>query len=227
MILDEAMLEFLNHSKSHGLFRFYTWSEPTLSIGYFQNVSLIRRLQERSNITLPIVRRITGGGMVRHGADLTLSLAFRRQDPLCQATVKESYRLVHEAIQTGLSALFPALSMQQTGSIPLGRDEQRVCFDAPTCYDLVLNGRKVVGSSQRRTAHGLLHQTTIRLPVENPMSLAERVVEGFRKAWGADLRLSKNFEYAKESVARMEERYRSYEWSDLGKKRQVFLIGEV
>src|SRR5437867_11338218 len=71
MAADEALLDRAIAGRA-GL-RFYTWSEPTLSLGYFQ------RATERLNVDnlsgLPFVRRLTGGGAIAHHHELTYGLA--------------------------------------------------------------------------------------------------------------------------------------------------------
>src|SRR5690242_18095105 len=72
MAIDEALLESAAGGGPLTL-RFYQWSEPTLSLGYFQ------RYEDRSlhpaSLDCPIVRRPTGGGAILHDKELTYSLA--------------------------------------------------------------------------------------------------------------------------------------------------------
>src|ERR1700761_7523358 len=71
MALDEALLEAMPRLLKPVL-RFYGWTEPAVSFGYFQKYSEI----ERTTLLRPLVRRPTGGGLVPHDADWTYSLAF-------------------------------------------------------------------------------------------------------------------------------------------------------
>ena len=72
MAADEALL----HSASAGgvaSIRFYGWSEPTLSLGYFQPAA--DRLADPMLAKLPWVRRATGGAALVHHHEVTYGLA--------------------------------------------------------------------------------------------------------------------------------------------------------
>ena len=71
MAIDEAMLDFADEQRAVVL-RLYRWAEPTLSLGYFQNIS--DRLSHLPSSDLLMVRRATGGGAIVHHHDLTYSL---------------------------------------------------------------------------------------------------------------------------------------------------------
>src|SRR5262245_22602381 len=53
--------------------RFYTWSEPTLSLGYFQ--AHVERLADPLLAEVAWVRRPTGGAAILHDRELTYALA--------------------------------------------------------------------------------------------------------------------------------------------------------
>merc|ERR1712146_669205 len=59
MAIDEMLLRQSSMSASPTL-RFYFWDRPTVSLGYFQ--SLNAREAHAPSLTLPLVRRATGGG---------------------------------------------------------------------------------------------------------------------------------------------------------------------
>ncbi len=71
MAADEALLE----SAAAGVasWRFYTWAEPTVSLGYFQPESL--RLTDPKLSQLPWVRRPSGGAALIHDQEVTYALA--------------------------------------------------------------------------------------------------------------------------------------------------------
>src|SRR5688500_17905926 len=71
MAVDEALLQWVA-SWTRPVLRFYSWSEPAATFGYFQKYTEI----ERMTSLRPLVRRPTGGGLVPHDADWTYSLVF-------------------------------------------------------------------------------------------------------------------------------------------------------
>src|SRR3954466_13766550 len=72
MALDDVMLEHAVEGVAS--LRFYLWSEPTLSLGYFQKAE--DRGVNPALAALPWLRRATGGDAILHGdGDITYSLA--------------------------------------------------------------------------------------------------------------------------------------------------------
>src|SRR5579883_966589 len=71
MASDEVMLE--SAAAGAASIRFYRWSQPTLSLGYFQREA-VRRSDPRL-ARLPFVRRATGGAALVHDNELTYAIA--------------------------------------------------------------------------------------------------------------------------------------------------------
>ncbi len=176
MAADEALLQEAPARKTP-LLRCYAWSRPAVSIGYVQTL-------EAAPAGYAAVRRPTGGGVVYHDYDFTFSVTFPMGHWLTGLDRMASYNWLNRSLQRALESLgFPAqLSAQE---IPHQVDRARmVCFTNPTRYDLLLEGRKIAGSAQRRTADGLLHQASLHwgrpLPVERP-ALTEALRQGLRE----------------------------------------------
>jgi len=75
MAMDEALLEAMPRF-GQPVLRFYGWSEPAATFGYFQKFAEVERLTKLR----PLIRRPTGGGLVPHDADWTYSLVFPAGD---------------------------------------------------------------------------------------------------------------------------------------------------
>lgn len=103
---------------------------------------------------LGFVRRPTGGRGVPHEHELTYSVIVPEAHPEMPSTVTEAYRVISEGILKG----FHALGMEAYFAVPKTAEERdslknprsAVCFDAPSWYELVVEGRKVAGSAQTR-----------------------------------------------------------------------------
>ena len=122
--------------------RFYTWDEPTLSLGYFQPHT------ERWP-GVGWVRRTTGGDAILHHHEITYCLALPAG---LQWQTSESWLCrFHHVVGRALKQFDI-----ETRSVVCG-EEQRLgpflCFQHQTPADLAINGHKVVGSAQRRP-HG-------------------------------------------------------------------------
>lgn len=177
MALDEVLLE--SPILARPTLRFYSWSKETLSIGYFQGISSVIQSQRCRERGLDVVRRITGGGQVRHGTDLTFSMILGNEETAFSSKASESYKEIHRLILKSLASDYPQLTMS-SASRSLGPRRFSNCFDEPTCFDLMLDGKKVVGSSQRRKRKVWLHQTSIFLMGDMTL-IASRICEGFKR----------------------------------------------
>ncbi len=156
MGLDEALLEA---AETQPTLRLYTWSPDTLSLGYFQRLADVRG-HERAGA---LVRRITGGGAIHHVNELTFSLSAPQDHPLYRGPVAESYERVHAAVADALASAGVAAAPR--GDARLASDDATtgMCFHASTPLDLAWNGRKGVGSAQRRRHGRVLHHGSIKL----------------------------------------------------------------
>jgi len=78
MAIDEVLLQ----SAQRGIttLRFYTWSEPTASLGYFQPHAVLKEIDWPEG--MPWVRRASGGLTLVHHHELTYALAAPMEFPL-------------------------------------------------------------------------------------------------------------------------------------------------
>lgn len=183
MAVDEVLLHRAAHQGLCSL-RFYLWSEPTLSLGYFQ--ALGDRAQHPASQACPVVRRPSGGGAIVHDRELTYAIAVpdgaawaRRRDEL--------YRRVHQALIDllarwgiraslfGISRPAPddapgAVPRESLGhglhgkASPLASDRMPfLCFQRRAPGDVVVGDAKVAGSAQRRLRGAVLQHGSVIL----------------------------------------------------------------
>src|ERR1041384_1070865 len=159
MALDEALLEAAPRLGKPVL-RFYGWTEPAASFGYFQKFAEV----ERAPLLRPLVPRPTAGGIVPHDADWTYSVAFPAGHEWYLLRAEESYRRAHEWIQAAFAQL--GAEMELASSCKQALPGQ--CFAGYEKFDLLWRGNKIAGAAQRRTRAGLLIQGSVQPP---PLSL--------------------------------------------------------
>ncbi|MBU1867581.1 MAG: octanoyltransferase, partial [Candidatus Margulisbacteria bacterium] len=106
-----------------------------------------------------VVIRPTGGGIVFHNeAEVTYSLVIAKDDPSLPAGLIPAYKKISEAVVAGLSGLgLKARISQERQVYPPGG----LCFNYPAEYEVVVNGKKIVGSAQKRGKKALLQQGSI------------------------------------------------------------------
>jgi lipoate-protein ligase A len=156
MAADQALLE--SAAQGVATFRFYAWTEPTLSLGYFQPESA-RHIHEQL-AGLPYVRRPTGGQILVHHHEVTYALALPSGHPWRPDAEKASTWLgrMHLAIADALRSLGVQTEVA-TGS--LGGRGAALCFLQPVAGDILIGAHKIVGSAQRRRRGALLQHGAV------------------------------------------------------------------
>ncbi|MGM9920066.1 MAG: biotin/lipoate A/B protein ligase family protein [Bhargavaea sp.] len=170
MAMDDALLELHSKGLIPPVVRFYEWNPATLSIGYFQKAAEAVDLEKVREMGLGFVRRPTGGRAVLHDRELTYSIIVSESHPDMPETVTEAYRV----ISAGLLEGFRNLGLQAEFAVPASREERdalkqpksAVCFDAPSWYELVVEGRKAAGSAQTRQKGVILQHGAIPVSMD-------------------------------------------------------------
>ncbi|EPD53618.1 hypothetical protein HMPREF1210_00441 [Paenisporosarcina sp. HGH0030] len=170
MALDEALMDWHSDGILPPIVRFYGWAPATLSIGYFQNVQKEINMDAVKEHNLGFVRRPTGGRGVLHEHELTYSIIVSEDYQDMPATVTEAYRVLSEGLligfqKLGLNAYFSVPDTDKMKS-DLKNPKSAVCFDAPSWYELVVEGKKVAGSAQTRQKGVILQHGAILLDLD-------------------------------------------------------------
>jgi lipoyl(octanoyl) transferase len=143
--------------------RLYTWEPPAVSLGCTQSAEevLDREALERDGVEW--VLRPTGGRPVLHAEDLTYSVAFPANSERFGRSIRESYRVVASCLIEGLRHAGIACDTHDSDlDASLVRREGKLpCFLAPNREEIMLNGRKLMGSAQKRTASAVLQHGSI------------------------------------------------------------------
>lgn len=165
MAMDEALLNFVSRGEIDPVIRFYTWNPATLSIGYFQRLKKEIDIEKVKEKGYGLVRRQTGGRGVLHDKELTYSVIVPESHPKMPTTVTEAYRVISQGLLEG----FKNLGFETYFAVPRSKEEREklkqprssVCFDAPSWYELVVEGRKIAGSAQTRQKGVILQHGSI------------------------------------------------------------------
>lgn len=157
MAVDEVLLEAAI-STDVATLRWYRWNEPTVSLGYFQKTDELASDGVLS--ALPRVRRLSGGGAIVHDDELTYCLALPASQNLIHQP-HELYDIVHKAIVDKLRHFgYPATIRGQDGK---RADEPLLCFQRRNAHDITLNGKKILGSAQRRRRGAIMQHGSLIL----------------------------------------------------------------
>jgi len=165
MATDEALLQSFDLDSSQPVLRFYGWSPPALSLGCFQNVDDILDLQCCRAAGVPVVRRITGGGIIFHADELTYSMVCAPHQIPATKSIKDSFRVL-----TGfLFQFYSNLGLNAAYALDSGANGEKFgertpfCFAGKETFDILINGRKIGGNAQRRMKQVIFQHGSIPL----------------------------------------------------------------
>jgi lipoyl(octanoyl) transferase len=196
MALDGALFQEAEEALTEApVLRLYTWAPACLSIGFHQSREETCDAKHCRQAGYDIVRRPTGGKAVLHDDEVTYAVVARQDlPPFAGRGLMATYGLIAEALAAGLKFLGLDVMMSQR-AVPIPPGGGAPCFLVPSEKEITVNGRKVVGSAQRRGKRAFLQHGSIPLTINyEALALASgQPVEhaaGYRKAFAglADFR---------------------------------------
>lgn len=189
MAVDQAILETADQTGQPTL-RFYQWSEPTLSLGYFQSVH--DRGQHSASQRCAVVRRASGGGAIIHDHEITYSLCLPSTNRWSEAN-EAVYALVHQAVveilaeqkitahrfveNVGADERAPWHRLEENGLVRQDSEQSQqpvslprrsvrppkpfLCFQRHHPGDVLIGENKILGSAQRRLKNAMLQHGSL------------------------------------------------------------------
>jgi lipoate-protein ligase A len=174
MAADETLLEAA--ISGYATFRLYGWSQPTLSLGYFQSSDACRAYPRLSELAW--VRRPSGGDALVHHLEVTYVLALPPGSPW-QKRGESWLRRMHAILINALASL----GILARACVEEKKIGEVLCFLHHTIGDLLIDGSKIVGSAQRKQRGALLQHGSILLAASPWTSQ----LPGIRELAGASL----------------------------------------
>lgn len=151
------------------LVRLYRWEPPTVSLGYHQQPERAVDVDACRRLGVPLVRRPTGGRAVYHDTELTYAVASNARE-IFGSSVAETYRQLASILAEIFGRLgVPVALASRAASLPprpttLGAAAP--CFAAPARDEILVRGRKLVGSAQCRRGSAFLQHGSIPLRID-------------------------------------------------------------
>ncbi len=164
MAIDEVLAtKSVPHDK-RSIFRVYRWQPYAISLGYNQNpndLDLERCKQDK----IDIVRRPTGGRAVLHAEEITYSIIIPKNSEFYSSDVLATYNRINQGILTGLHLLGVKAELVEHS---LNEDKKSFsykdkipCFSQSAKFEIAFQGKKLVGSAQRRYESSILQHGSI------------------------------------------------------------------
>jgi lipoyl(octanoyl) transferase len=190
MAIDSALFEEVASSSTpRTIVRFYRWNRPTVSLGRNQKIDKAVDIDYCNENGIDVVHRPTGGRAVLHDDELTYAV-ISNDSSYFGDTIYGNYRTVSEALCRGYNTLgVPAVLAPDTKKVSgYANGADLPCFMSPSRYELMVDGRKIVGSAQRRVRDSFLQhgsmpitcnrETLARATRLEDFSLLEREMAG-------------------------------------------------
>jgi lipoate-protein ligase A len=143
--------------------RVFQWEPYCISLGYHQNAEEID-LEKCKTTGYEVARRPTGGRAILHAQELTYSAIIPAMHPWFKILPLDLYRRLSEAIAAGLRYLGANVGFAPGEKLQIdGRPLRMACFASAARNELLSEGKKLVGSAQRRFRQGTLQHGSILL----------------------------------------------------------------
>ncbi|MER2599455.1 MAG: octanoyltransferase [Caldilineales bacterium] len=161
MAVDEALAAAGRAAGATPVLRLYQWQPACVSLGRHQPLTDVDRARCTA-LGYDVVRRPTGGRAILHTDELTYSVAGSQSDAALAGAVLDSYLRLSQGLLLGLAHLGVAAEkaplLARTDSQP-----GPVCFEVPSAYEIVVDGKKLIGSAQSRRSGWVLQHGTLPL----------------------------------------------------------------
>lgn len=170
MALDEALMGRAR-ATGESVLRIYEWERPSLSLGRNQRARGAYDLRRAAEAGITMVRRMTGGRALLHHREVTYSVT---SPAAARESIRESYAWINRLLLDGLSRLGVTAGVADGGKrapIP----DATPCFEQPAAGELVVGGRKLVGSAQWRDAGAMLQHGSILVDDDQWLAASLRV----------------------------------------------------
>lgn len=161
MAVDHALLDRAAAS-DEAVLRIYGWSRPTLSLGMHERARISAAALAARGVD--VVRRPTGGRALLHHREVTYSVTA----PATGTSLRDSYHAINALLLDALRRL-GVRAEEAAPRVRTARPDGAACFAEPNDGELVVHGRKLVGSAQRRDEHALLQHGSILLADDQPL----------------------------------------------------------
>ena len=153
--------------------RLFSFAPPAITLGAAQDPAKVLDLDACRAAGVGWAVRPTGGRAIFHAEEWTYSLTAPIADPEWGGSLREAYAKVARLLIASLLRLgvpvdpAPDAAVSRPGTTA-------ACFASTAGHEIVLGGRKLVGSAQRRLSRALLQQGSLLLG-EGHLRLAEFV----------------------------------------------------
>jgi len=160
MAVDAALLAACEQGRIPPTVRLYGWSEPAITIGYSQKAEAELDVERCRELGIAVVRRPTGGRALLHTNELTYAVVAPVTLAPFNQGLKATFQAVSEALLMGLQG-FGVQGDINKGKQRSGSARSPACFASLNHCEITVDGKKLVGSAQKRTSKAFLQHGSV------------------------------------------------------------------
>ncbi len=168
MAIDAAIARTVAAAASPPTLRFYDWRPYSISLGHNQKSSAID-FSCCKRMNFDVARRPTGGRAVLHAREFTYSVIFPVANAKSKTSITKTYFRLSEWLLDGLRMLgVDARRAAKPAGNPFARTPLEMsCFAIPLNNEIMVDGKKLVGSAQRQWPAAILQHGSILVGPEH------------------------------------------------------------
>ncbi len=164
MAIDDAIFCAVRKGESPPTIRLYEWQPEAVTVGYSQRTDEVIDCERCFKDGVDVAKRPTGGRAVYHKNEIAYSVTASTDDPSFGGNIRKTYRsisavLCEGIIECGGDAVLSSGKNSAGKHFTQGRISP--CFVSSSRYEITVNGKKLVGSAQRRMNNFFLQQGSI------------------------------------------------------------------
>lgn len=162
MAIDEVLATRTVPKDNWSIFRVYQWRPYAISLGYNQNPEDLD-LEKCRQDHIDVVRRPTGGRAVLHAEEITYSIIVPKNSDFYSKEILITYNRINKGILQGLQLLgVKAELVEHATAEKKSRVKDSIpCFSRSAKFEIAYEGKKLVGSAQRRYENSILQHGSI------------------------------------------------------------------
>ena len=156
--------ELMQRARREGktFFRLYHWQPSCISLGRGQDPEKVLNMAYIKRKGYDVVMRPTGGSYVLHHGDITYAIATAGHSKCFALPLLRFYRVINQAFYRALRDIGVAENTMHFGAAAFRREhKQKPCFSHHANHEILINGKKILGSAQRRSKDALLQHGSL------------------------------------------------------------------
>lgn len=163
MAIDLALARCMFSTSHYPILRIYGWNPPAISLGYHQKLNDID-VPKCMRDGIDVVYRPTGGRAILHAEELTYAVILPKSSRYYFNEISKVYEIISLCLTSALNQLNLNVKFERAQMTPanFSRGElSTMCYASTIQHEISHEGKKLVGSAQRRFDNVVLQHGSI------------------------------------------------------------------